>query len=66
MATPRDTIPLAEVARRVGKSEATIRRWIAAQVFPGYRYGQSYIVTVDGYEMWKRMEWPPKQEERAA
>ena len=67
MATyPKDTLTVAEAAKRVGISEQTIRKWIKEQRFPGRLYGQVLVITVFEYEQWLRNEWRPTQEEAVA
>lgn len=67
--SPRDVMPIAEIARRIDRSETTIRKWITDGVFPGYRYGSAYVVPCPMYEQWLRGEWTPRapeQQEEAA
>lgn len=60
---PKDAIPIAEVARRIDRSEATIRRWIAGGDFPGYRIGSAYVIPIAWYQSWLKGEWSPQQKD---
>ncbi len=64
--SPKDTLAIAEIARRIDRSETTIRQWITDGVFPGYRYGSAYVVPKPMYEQWLRGEWRPRQNEQEA
>lgn len=67
MATyPKDTLTVAEAAKRVGISEQTLRKWIKEQKFPGRSLGQVLVITRFEYEQWLRNEWRPETKEQTA
>ncbi len=63
MPPPTDFVPLAEIARRQGRSTETIKRWIRTGFFPGYHRGTVYVVTTGQYERFVRGEWSPERTE---
>lgn len=67
MATyPKDTLTVAEAAKRVGISEQTLRKWIKAGSFPGRKLDQVLVITRFEYEQWLRNEWRPDAKEQTA
>lgn len=62
--SPKDVIAIAEVARRIDRSEATLRRWIADGQFPGYRTDNAYTIPIEWYRMWCRGEWTPRKQDK--
>ena len=61
---PKDTLSVAEAAKRVGISEQTLRKWIKAGAFPGRKLDQVLVITRFEYEQWLRNEWKPLADEK--
>lgn len=57
-APERDTMTLAETSRRSGIGRKKLAELIDRGEFPGYHYGDRYVIPIRGYERWLEChEW---------